>query len=170
MKKISVRALFLFILLSLYGCGLLINAALSGDKIIPLGNDQFRVTYDGYGADKYWFESCQKACRGTSFDIVSQQQIVRPAGLPGWTGVIQCKGKEIYAFKDNRVEVYENLFAGVSGLSFKISGKNAQQWPYFIADKAEIAKYKALSKDDKKLYVQKFYKEKYQIDLIPEGQ
>lgn len=83
--------LVILIFLPVMGCSLLIGEMLKGDKIEPLGDDTYRVTYNGYGADKYWMNSCRKACGGGDFTIISQQQISRPEGIPGWTGIIKCK-------------------------------------------------------------------------------
>lgn len=79
------------IFLPLMGCSLLINEMVKGDEIEPLGDDTYRVTYDGYGAEKLWMNSCRKLCGGGDFTIISQQQISRPQGIPGWTGIIKCK-------------------------------------------------------------------------------
>jgi len=89
--KLLLSLMILMSVITISGCGLLIDAALSGDKVQSMGDNTYRVTYDGYGANEHWYNSCRKACGGGSFEIISQNQIVRPYGLPGWTGVVKCK-------------------------------------------------------------------------------
>lgn len=71
-----------------------IEASLSGDTIRPLGNGKYQVSYDGSGAHQYWLEACSKACNKGSFEIESQQQVLRPKGISGWTGIIKCSGSK----------------------------------------------------------------------------
>lgn len=83
----------------LSGCAPLVSLGgemlLSGDTIRPLGNGRYQVSYDGAGANKYWLNACSKACKGGSFEIESQQQVLRNKGLmDGWTGIIKCSSSQ----------------------------------------------------------------------------
>jgi hypothetical protein len=102
-QKVLARALLLSILLGaglgLTGCEFLlsrvIDSAVSGESIKPLGNNQYRVSYDGHNPNEPWLAACSKACQGKKFRIIEQNAIPRGKSdeFPGWTGIIQCLGE-----------------------------------------------------------------------------
>ena len=98
-KRIGLFILVTILCWLMTGCAvMMIGAAISaeangkkeGEVIIPINNQRYKITYNGENAEEHWAESCQKACSGDCYKIVTQEEIVRPKGLPGWTGTIEC--------------------------------------------------------------------------------
>lgn len=90
-SRLSILVLFCFFCLgNIVGCG---AALLGGETITPMGGDdgRYQVSYDGPGAQKRWAKACMKVCDSGKFDIISSNQVNRPRGISGWTGIIQCK-------------------------------------------------------------------------------
>lgn len=105
----------LTLLLSNTGCGAaLVDLALRGEDVNPLGNNKYQVTFHGVGEHKGWLRACKKTCNFKEFDIITSSQISNPHGVDGWTGIIQCKGdpkasEKIDAAGQQSVTVQYNL-------------------------------------------------------------
>lgn len=98
MKIFNFTRLLIILLCSFFYLGGVVGCAdfvaeqlLGGETITELGDGKYQVSYDGVGAQRHWAEACMKVCGSGKFDIISSNQVNRPRGISGWTGIIQCK-------------------------------------------------------------------------------